>query len=375
MGRRPASLVKAPTHKSEGKGLVRHAALNMLRLGYSTQQAAEVFEVSAQTLLNWEAKAASGEGALGDAPRSGRPSALSGDEADLLRWIASQQSTASVRNAANELVSQGGPEISTATAWRALNSGGFHFQLARYVPLLTSQHRAARVAFAQRHARTDWLKHAFSDSKIFTMYSTGQKVGFWQLDSEPPRNIGVPRHGPSLHVYMLMTPWGVSSLIEVSGGSIKNTEHETKSGQLARGCGSAEYQKVVLPQLAAAGNALYGHGSGCPHRRNRNSWVLQQDGAPAHREHTSLAMARAAAPGGLLEPWPAMSPDLNLIEHLWAWMSREVRAGLQPRSLCALRASLEEVRQRITVQHLQLLYAGMPARLQKCVELGGATVK
>ena len=375
MGRHPRSQGSTGAGISERKAPLRHAALNMLQMGYSLQETAAVFQVCTQTLVNWRLKAAKTGASLADAPRSGRPPVLSREQAAMLRWIASQQSTASVRKAATELARQGGPQIGAATAWRVLNSGGFHFQLARYVPLLTAKHRAARVAFAAQHAQTDWLKYAFTDSKIFTMYSTGQHVGFWQPAAEPPHNVGVARHGPSLHVYMLITPWGVSKLIEVSGGSIKNKTHATKAGQLARGCGSAEYQRDVLPALAASGNRLYGHGNGCPSRRYRNSWMLQQDGAPAHREHGSLAMARTTAPGGLLEPWPAMSPDLSLIEHVWAWMAREVRCGVQPRNLDELRASLEIVRRRISVEHLQHLYSGMPKRLVHCIKLEGATVK
>lgn len=124
----------ATSPASEGRALLRRAALTMLSLGYERRDAAVVFEVSEQTLRNWENRAASGDGALRDAARPGRPSVLSSEWADLLREIASQQASASVRKAVAELASQGGPNVSLASALGEVHRiGRRHRQVTTYV--------------------------------------------------------------------------------------------------------------------------------------------------------------------------------------------------------------------------------------------------
>ena len=80
---------------------------------------------------------------------------------------------------------------------------------------------------------------------------------------------------------------------------------------------AAEYQHVVLPAFKADGKVLFG----------RRSWILQQDGARIHTAASSMVEARALAPGGLLEPWPANSPDFSPIENVRAMMAEIARSN------------------------------------------------
>lgn len=107
---------------------------------------------------------------------------------------------------------------------------------------------------------------------------------------------------------MGLTKFGLTNVYLVTGGSEKS-QYTNPQGQLYRGVCAAEYQERVLPNLVSDGNALFARGG-----RYEHSWILQQDGARVHTAVTSLAAANAA-PGGVLHPWPANSPDLNLIEH------------------------------------------------------------
>ena len=74
-------------------------------------------------------------------------------------------------------------------------------------------------------------------------------------------------------------------------------------------------------------------------RRHRFSHVFQHDNARCHVARVSMDFLNDNHIRTL--PWPALSPDLKLIKHLWDELGRRVRNGLNPpKTLDELRRAL-----------------------------------
>jgi transposase len=355
----------------EFKRSERALALRYISLGVSVKTAARAHGVLPQTIQKWRERAAAGV-SLADAPRSGRSSKMAPPETQRMLDIVHEPATGSLRKAAAQLAATGGPAVASSTIQRNLINQQQVFRVARRTPLLTPSHREARMAWSEQNAHTDFYSIMFTDSKYFRCWPQRERAGAWQHKSDPRPTAPQPKHGPALHVYLGVTAYGATGLIVVTGGSKTNTTYintKLKSPAPYRGMCAREYKEVVLPQLAAAGNQI------CSGRRRYvRSWQLQQDGANQHTTADSLSTVRALVPGGAFEWWPANSPDLSLIENVWAWMDAQLRLRPQCMTVDELTEALGEIVQRLTPSFLQPYFDSMPRRLQACIAADGAAI-
>ncbi|GFS94838.1 transposable element Tcb1 transposase [Trichonephila clavipes] len=63
-------------------------------------------------------------------------------------------------------------------------------------------------------------------------------------------------------------------------------------------------------------------------------------------------------------PWPALSPDLSPIEHIWGNLGRLVG---HPTSLNELEARLQQIWNEMSQDIIQNLYASMPDPISSCI--------
>ncbi|GFS58259.1 transposable element Tcb2 transposase [Trichonephila clavipes] len=87
--------------------------------------------------------------------------------------------------------------------------------------------------------------------------------------------------------------------------------------------------------------------------------IFQQDNARPHTAKMSQDYIRTVT----ILPWPARSPDLSPIKHIWDHLGRRVE---QPTSLNELVARLQQIENEM-FQDIQNLYTSMPYRIASCI--------
>ena len=101
--------------------------------------------------------------------------------------------------------------------------------------------------------------------------------------------------------------------------------------------------------------------------------IFQQDNARPH----SAALTQQAFQRNSVEvlPWPARSPDLSPIEHVWDVIGRRIndqeKYPLPPSSLDVLEHRIRSEWERIDQQEIRNLISSMPRRLIECSKKRG----
>uniref|UniRef100_A0A0K8WLY0 Transposable element Tc3 transposase n=1 Tax=Bactrocera latifrons TaxID=174628 RepID=A0A0K8WLY0_BACLA len=100
-------------------------------------------------------------------------------------------------------------------------------------------------------------------------------------------------------------------------------------------------------------------------------WIFQQDNAPVHTAR--LVKARMASQNIEALAWPPSSPDLNIIENVWGWLTRKVYENRQQFEYKNdLIRSIKEAWSEISLVCLESFYKSIPQR-EVIYKQGGST--
>jgi len=107
-----------------------------------------------------------------------------------------------------------------------------------------------------------------------------------------------------------------------------------------------------------------------------HDYMFQQDKDPKHTSKKALRLLKKRL--NLLhedpKDWPAQSPDLNPIEHLWAYLDRMTKDRIcnteEELFLC-----LQDAWSRVPVDYMRSLVLSMPRRLEAVLQARGGSTK
>jgi len=285
----------------------------------------------------------------------GRPSKLSAtDLRHAVRLISSGKAdnAAQVTQSLQTITHQ---SISSETVRRHLKHAGMRAVVKRKRPLLRARHRRERMDFALSHLHwtvEDWKRVVWSDeTKINRLGSDGQKW-VWKMTGEGLSDRLVQGTlkfgGGSLMMWGCMTWDGPGLACKIDGKMDADLYCQILEDELQ---GTLDY---------------YG--------KTHQDIIFQQDNDP---KHTSKK-ARAWFDDHDYEvmKWPAQSPDLNPIEHLWNHIKIKLRGYEEPpKGIRELWERVETEWDKIEPAVCQNLIESMPRRVEAVYKAKGGYTK
>ncbi len=248
----------------------------------------------------------------------------------------------------DQLIEETKVEISNTTARRVLKCHGYRYKTAPEKWSLTDHHREDRLAWAMEFSNKPiefWNQVVFTDECKVQRNPKKKKV--WAIEGSEVAPTESDRWQDSIMIWGAISSKGVSIL------HIINEDWK-----------SCDYLLMLKKRLLKNLPNLN------PNNRKgteNNRLIFQQDGASIH---TSQCIIEYFEERGIeLLSWPPKSPDLSLIESVWAYLKDKLRRSYDNRE--ELEEDIKEQWKNIPVEFIENLYKSMSRRIQAVIESKG----
>jgi len=247
--------------------------------------------------------------------------------------------------------------VSRPTMRRMLENSNFWGYVPQRKPAMSAKTMAKRVAMGRR-----WM--AMSDEELYDILFSDEHTLMEDVKTKPEKTYykkgtpfyerkTLPKHafgGTHLSIFAVISPEGIVA-------------HAFYSGRMTGDCYADILQQHLIPYI----HKKY---------RRRRPLLFQQDNATCHRTKEVQAVLQDNRIPIL--DWPPNSPDLNLIENLWAEVGKRLRD--YPRSkVHEMRAATEEIIAALNAEeehtgYFKSLYASLRERAQQVVNGHGRPI-
>lgn len=313
----------------------------------SVRQIGEELKVSRHCIMNtWKLYQETGN--VTPRPKSGRPPSTTKRADRLIKRIVRHDPRMSLP----DLVVDWGHLQKSSVSKRLLKEKLESFKMQTKC-ILTKDHRKQRLDWCLEHASwtyNDWARVHFSDESNFTLINRKCKpvVRRFKHEKWHPKFL-LPKlqgGGGSIGVFGMMSWHGVDGCRVYQGHMDQWKYMDT-------------LDEILLKAISEAEN-------------NNQELIFQQDNAPCHKSFWSCCWFIEKNINPM--PWPARSPDLSPIEHIWANIDRELLKN-PPKSMVQLEIEIARHWEEYPREKCINLIESMPDRILACIKANGGHFK
>ena len=324
----------------------RLRAIGMIQAGTSESEVARIFGVHRNTISAlWRRFGFTGS--VRDSQRAGRPRVTSRRQDNYIRVVHLRNRFQTAALTARSI--PGLRPISGRTVRNRLLEHNIRPRRPVIRPILRPHHRNARLAWCRRHVRltrNDWNNVMFSDESRFHLDSSDGRARVYRRPGERYSDACVVQRaafgGGSVMVWGGITGRDRTPLYVIHGNLTAVRYRDEILNPL------------VLPFIQAQRrNITFQHDNARPHvARVVNNFL---------RQHNVQTL-----------PWPAVSPDLSPIEHVWDEMESMLRRQPnQPTTLPQLAQALDQIWNNIPQATFNHYVGSMRRRCRECINANG----
>jgi transposase len=253
-----------------------------------------------------------------------------------------------------ELINEG-YELSYMTVCRALRSIGFVARIKKKKPFLSKKHVQARYKWAKVHEHwtiEDWKKVVWSDETKINIWGSDGVKYYWSRPGDPCKphhlEVTVKHGGGSLMMWGCMSYKGVGYSHHIQ--QIMNAD---------------VYCQILGTSLK--GSLDFWDFS-------KDNIIFQQDNDPKHTSKKAKEWFKSE--GITVLEWPAQSPDLNPIEHLWHHLKLKLSSyNTRAKGIHELWERCDKEWSSFTAEICQNYIESMPKRVQAVLKARGGQTK
>ena len=329
----------------------RSDILNLLDSGISAHNIASKLHVSIASISQVRSKYRP------DLPKStgGRPHKLTSANIDYARRMICMGKVDNAVQAAKALQDVTNQPVCSQTLRNNLKKAGMRPVVKRKRPLLQKRHIRDRLDFAESHKEwtlEDWKKVLWSDETKINRLGSDGRTYVW-------KDVG---EGLSKRT--------VEGTVKFGGGNVKmwgcmgwdGVGYATR----IEGKMDAELYVSILDDELMQSLEYYG--------LSPEEIIFQQDNDPKHT--SGLATRWFNDNDIIVMKWPAQSPDLNPIEHLWHYLKKKLlEYEVPPKGIHELWERIEKEWNEIPAETCQKLIESMPRRIEAVLKAKGGYTK